>query len=191
MLRSHILWTIWCQRVAHSFKAEQFHLGIVLWQAWCNIIYCAMEAYKELFKHQRNEERRHEIIHFFQIIWTKAKIFRRLGRLGIKWNLIPHPEFLLKDLGAWTARPIQIHQASQSPDGEAEFTARPDFQNRVNDFIQNIGRNWHPPPNNPNKETPEPHTQSWQQTPTSSRHDRTHERIECDEGPRLAGNNPN
>ena len=62
ILRAQILWMIWCQRVTHSFREEQFHLGIVIWQAWRNTIYCAMEAYKELFRHKRNEEQRHQMI---------------------------------------------------------------------------------------------------------------------------------
>jgi exonuclease III len=54
-LRAQLLWSIWCQRVAHAFSDEHFHLGVVLWHAWRNTIYCAMEAYKELFRHKRNE----------------------------------------------------------------------------------------------------------------------------------------
>lgn len=142
MLRAQILWATWCQRVAHSFREEQFHLGIVLWQAWRNRIYCAMEAYKELFRHKRNEEKRQQMIYCFQTIWTAADIFERLGSTGIKWNLTPHPEFLPKDMGAWTARPIQIHRLSPSPDVEAEFAARPDLQDLVDEFIQGIGQDW-------------------------------------------------
>lgn len=49
ILRAQILWAIWCQRVNFAFRNEHFHLGVVLWHAWQNTIYCAMEAYKELF----------------------------------------------------------------------------------------------------------------------------------------------
>lgn len=65
ILRVQLLWSIWCQRVAHAFCEEHFHLGIVMWHAWRNKIYCAMEAYKELFRHKRNEEKRQEIIQCF------------------------------------------------------------------------------------------------------------------------------
>ena len=75
LLRAQLLWSIWCQRVAHTFRDEKFHLGVVLWHAWRNTIYCAMEAYKELFRHKRNEEKRQEVISCFQQIWTKEQIF--------------------------------------------------------------------------------------------------------------------
>ena len=66
ILRANTLWAIWCQRVELAFMNEPFHLGVVLWSAWRNTIYCAMEAYKELFRHQRNEEKRHKAIECFQ-----------------------------------------------------------------------------------------------------------------------------
>jgi hypothetical protein len=146
LLRAQVLWSIWCQRVAHSFREEQFHQGIVLWHAWRNTIYCAMEAYKELFRHKRNEEKRQEMISCFQAVWTKAEIFGRMGATGIKWNITPHSEFLPQDLGAWVAQPIQIQRSSPSPDIEVEFMARPDFQTLVDEFVQGVGRNWQPPP---------------------------------------------
>ena len=46
ILRAQLLWAIWRQKVAHAFKDEIFHLGSVLWHAWKNSIYCAMEAFK-------------------------------------------------------------------------------------------------------------------------------------------------
>ena len=100
ILRAQLLWSIWCQRVAHTFRDEQFHIGIVLWHAWRNTIYCAMEAYKELFRHKRNEEKRHELINCFQQIWTAENIFGRLQNNTIKWNVTPHQEFLPRELGA-------------------------------------------------------------------------------------------
>lgn len=68
ILRAQLFWSIWCQRATHAFSEETFHLGVVLWNAWCNTIYCAMEAYKELFRHKRNEEKRRELITCFQEI---------------------------------------------------------------------------------------------------------------------------
>ena len=84
ILRAQLLWATWCQRVSHAFKDEQFHLGVVLWHAWRNTIYCAMEAYKELFRHERNEEKRQEMIACFQTIWTTTNVFRRLRATWIK-----------------------------------------------------------------------------------------------------------
>jgi hypothetical protein len=78
LLRANTLWAIWCQRVELAFRNEQFHLGVVLWKAWRNTVYCGMEAYKELFRHKRNEEKRQEIISCFQTIWTKENIFGKL-----------------------------------------------------------------------------------------------------------------
>ena len=109
ILRAHLLWATWCQRVAHAFKEEQFHLGLVLWHAWRNTIYCAMEAYKELHRHKRNEEKRQEQITCFQKIWTAASIFGRLRGSNIKWNLTPHQAFLPQELSAWTIPPIRIN----------------------------------------------------------------------------------
>ena len=143
-LRAQLLWSIWSQRVAHAFRDEQFHLGVVLWHAWRNTIYCAMEAYKELFRYKRNEEKRQELITCFQKIWTVGNIFGRSSGREIRWNLTPHLEFLPQELGAWTIPPIRINRLSPSPDIEAEFAARPDFDNLVQDFIQEIGSNWVP-----------------------------------------------
>lgn len=142
ILRAQLLWATWCQRVVHAFRDEQFHLGVVLWHAWRNTIYSAMEAYKELFRHKRNEEKRQEAITCFQTIWTTANIFGRLGQAGIKWNLTPHQEFLPRNLGAWLVPPIRINRLSQSPDPEAEFTARTDFPDLVQNFLCDIGTNW-------------------------------------------------
>lgn len=146
ILRAQLLWAIWCQKVAHTFNDEQYHLGLVLLKAWRNTVYCAMEAYKELFRHKRNEEKRHEMISCFQQVWTASSIFGHLGNSGIKWHIIPHQEFLTRDLGAWTTPPIRIIRPSPSPDIEAEFTARPDFQTLVQDFIQGVANTVRDPP---------------------------------------------
>jgi hypothetical protein len=115
ILRAQILWAIWCQRVDVAFRNEQFHLGLIFWHAWHNTIYCAMEAYKELFRHPCNEEKRQQLIDCFQKVWTAADIFGRLRGGDIKWNLTPHAEFLLREFGAWTTPPIQIHRLAPSP----------------------------------------------------------------------------
>lgn len=144
ILRAQLLWSIWCQRVTHTFSDDQFHLGVVLWNAWRNTIYCAMEAYKELFRHKRNEEKRQQIITCFQQIWTASNTFGRLRGTQIKWNLTPPQEFLPKELAAWTATPIRIHRLSPSPDAEEEFAARADFANQVDDFLQEVAQQWRP-----------------------------------------------
>jgi hypothetical protein len=149
VLRAQLLWSIWCQRVAHTFRNEKFHLGIVLWHAWRNTIYCAMEAYKELFRHKRNEEKIQELIHCFQQVWTSENIFGRLQGNTIKWNVTPHQEFLPRELGAWTVPPIRINRLSPSPDIEAEFAARPDFPDLIDEFLHNVGNNWQPAPPSP------------------------------------------
>ena len=145
ILRAQLLWSIWCHKVAHAFQNDQFHLGSVLWKAWRNTIYCAMEAYKELFRHKRNEEKRHEMISCFETIWTAHRIFGRASNSSIKWNITPHSEFIPRDLGAWITPPIRIHMASPSLDPKAEFATQPDFADRVEDFIHDIARNWRPP----------------------------------------------
>jgi hypothetical protein len=99
ILRAQLLWALWCQRVAHAFKDEQFHLGAALWHAWRNTIYCAIEAFKELHRHKRNEEKRQQQISCFQKIWTAFNIFGRLGDTGIKWHLTPPLNFYLKHSG--------------------------------------------------------------------------------------------
>ena len=105
-----------------------------------------MEAYKELFRHKRNEEKRHEMITCFQQIWTQSNIFGRMSNLGIKWHVTPHQEFLTRDLGAWTTPPLRVIRTSPSPDIDAEFTTRPDFQTLVQAFVQNIANNIPPQP---------------------------------------------
>ena len=145
ILRAQLLWAIWCQRVAHAFSDEIFHLGVALWNAWRNTIYCAIEAYKEFFRHKRNEEKRQEFISCFQQIWTASNIFGRLRGEDIKWNITPPDNFLPQELGAWLVPPIRVHRLSPSPDPEAAFTARPDFPDLVNDLVNNIGSNWRPP----------------------------------------------
>ena len=144
ILSAQLFWSIWCQRAAHAFSEETFHLGVVLWNAWRNTIYCAMEAYKELFRHKRNEEKRRELITCFQEIWTASNIFGRLRGEEIRWNLTPHQAFFPKELSAWIAAPIRINRLSPSPDPEADFVARPDFANVVQDFVQGIDNNWRP-----------------------------------------------
>ena len=98
-----------------------------MWQAWRNTIYCAMEAYKELFRHARNEEKRQELISCYQTMWSQAEIFGRMRGGELKWNLTPHTKFLPVELGAWNSLPIRINRLSPSPDPEAEFAARADF----------------------------------------------------------------
>lgn len=101
-----------------------------------------MEAYKELHRHKRNEEKRQEQITCFQKIWTGANIFGRLSGTDIKWHLPPPPDFLPQELGAWMIPPIRIHSQSPSPDIEAEFAAQLDFSKRVQDFLTEIGNNF-------------------------------------------------
>jgi hypothetical protein len=156
ILRAQLLWAIWRQRVAHAFDNEHFHLGLVLWHAWRNTIYCAIEAYKELHRHKRNEEKRREQIECFQQIWTANQIFGRLRGDEIKWNLTPHQDFLPQALEAWTATPIRVHRLSPSPDPEAEFAAQPNFQAQVQDFLNDIGANWQPPGSERRSPSPQP-----------------------------------
>jgi hypothetical protein len=144
ILRANTLWAIWCQRVELAFRNEQFHLGVVLWKAWRNTIYCGMEAYKELFRHKRNEEKRQETISCFQTIWTKENIFGRLQGDKIKWNLTPHQSFFPKELGAWLVHPIRIIRQSPSPEPEAEFVAQPNLANHIDSFLHDIAANWRP-----------------------------------------------
>jgi hypothetical protein len=122
ILRALLLWAIWCSRVDLAFRDEQFHLGLVIWTAWRNTIYCAMEAYKELFRYKRNEEKRSKAIDCFQTIWTSGNIFGRLQDGTIKWNLTPNVHFLPRDLGAWLQHrvrrvPLQtlLGQGTQTP----------------------------------------------------------------------------
>ena len=135
---------MWCQKGAHTFREEKFRLGVVLWHAWRNTIYCAMEAYKELFRHKRNEVKRQKTISCFQQIWTAENMFGRLQRDTIKWNITPPQDFLPHELGAWTVPPIRFNRLSPSPDLEAEFADRPDFANLVDDFLQSVGNIWQP-----------------------------------------------
>lgn len=168
ILRAQLLWSIWCQRVAHTFRDENLHLGVVLWHAWRNTIYCAMEAYKELFRHKRNEEKRQQLIQCFQQIWTAENIFGRMQGNTIKWSITPPQEFLPKELGAWTVPPIRINRLSPSPDPEAEFVARPDFRTLVDEFVQSIGRSWRPPPADTTEDEAQrttPNAMSRQQSP--------------------------
>ena len=147
ILRAQLLWAIWCHRVELAFREATFHLGVILWHAWKNTIYCAMEAYKELFRHDRNEEKRQELISCFQKVWTASSIFGRLRNGEIKWNLTPNKEFLPEELGAWNAAPIHIRRLSPSPDLEAEFADRTDFSQLVDDFLHGIAQQGqaHPP----------------------------------------------
>ena len=111
-----------------------------------------MEAYKELFRHVRNEVKRQELISCFQQIWTAYGIFGRLREGEIKWNLIPNKDFLPEHLSAWNATPIHIRRLSPSPDIEAEFYARTDFDQLVDDFLNNAAQQWQPPPQTPEAE---------------------------------------
>ena len=159
ILRAQLLWAIWCQRVAHAFNDERFHIGMVLWYTWCNTIYCAIEAYKELRRHKRNEEIRQEQISCFQEVWTAKGIFGRLHNNDIKWHLAPPPEFLPQELGAWMAPPINILRRSPTPDSEADFAAHPEFPDRVQEFLDEIGNNFPVPPRNPEQRADSDHTQ--------------------------------
>ena len=62
----------------------------------------------------------------------------------IKWNITPHQEFLPGELGAWTVPPIRINRLSPSPDIEAEFVARSNFDALVDNFLRSVGSNWQP-----------------------------------------------
>lgn len=103
-----------------------------------------MEAYKELFRHKRNEEKRQAAISCFQAVWTAANIFGRKQGEKIQWNLTPHQNFLPRDLGAWMAQPIRINRLSQSPDPEADFMAQTNLAKNIDEFLQGIAANWRP-----------------------------------------------
>ena len=156
-LRAHLFWAIWCQRVEIAFRKDHFHLGVILSQACKNTIYSAIEAYKELFRHQRNEEKRQALIDCFQKVWTQSEIFGKLRGGDIKWNLVPHCEFLPTELRAWQTTPIRINRLSPSPDPEADFAARTDLPQMIDTFLQDVANNINipaPPPNNNGLESP-------------------------------------
>lgn len=135
ILRAQLLWSIWCQRVAHKFKDEIFHIGLVLWHAWRNTIYCAMEAYKELFRYKRNEEKRQEAISCFQQIWTMKTYLADCTTTSSGTSL--HPQS--SNLRSWQLGPHRLLVSgalSPSPDPEADFVARPDFANLVDEFLR-------------------------------------------------------
>jgi hypothetical protein len=56
----------------------------------------------------------------------------------LNWNLTPHKDFLPIKLSAWNTTPIRMNMLSPSPNPEAEFTARSDFPDIVEDFIQRL-----------------------------------------------------
>ena len=145
ILRANLLWAIWFQRVEIAFRNEPFHLGVVLWNAWRHTIYCGMEAYKELFRHKRNEEKRQATISCFETVWTKESIFGRLQGGRLRWNLTPHVSFLPKELGAWLVPPIRIIRRLPSPDPEADFVAQPNLDEHIDAFLQGIAANWRAP----------------------------------------------
>jgi hypothetical protein len=189
LLRAQILWAIWCQRLAHAFNDERFHLGLVLWYAWRNNIYAAMEAFKELHRHKRNEEKRQEQISCFRQIWTSGNIFGRSNGDDIKWNLTPPQEFLPQELGAWVVPPIRIHRTSPSPDLEAEFVAQPDFADIVHNFLEEIGNNLPIPQGGeeqtPNNQVHHNHVRNPQDDHTGEPHEQTgtqEQTIEVDRG---------
>lgn len=100
-----------------------------------------MKAYKELFWHAKNEEKKQELIACFQKVWTQAEIFGRLKGGNLKWNLTSHRDFLPAELGAWNSSPICINRLSPSPYLEAEFLARPDLSDLIDNFIQGVSNN--------------------------------------------------
>ena len=160
VLRAQLLWSIWCRRVELAFQDDQFHLGAVLWHAWRNTVYCAMEAYREISRKVRNEEKRQEMFSCFQQVWIHASIFGRLQNGDIKWNIIPHVVFLPADLAAWNTTPINIQRPSPSPDSKVEFTAHPDFSRLVDELLQDAANTWQPPdPASPPHRNHEPHEQ--------------------------------
>jgi hypothetical protein len=124
-----------------------------------------MEAYKELFRHKRNEKKRREAISCFQAVWTQENIFGRLQGDKIKWNLTPHQSFLSKELGAWLVPPIRIIRRSPSPDLEAEFVAQPNLADHIDNFIQGIAANWGPPAQDDDTGVSHSASQSNQQDP--------------------------
>lgn len=132
ILRAQLLWAIWRQRVTHAFDDEQFHLGLVLWHAWRNTIYCAIKAYKELHMHKQNEEKMQEQIACFQQIWTADQIFGKLRGEEIKWHLTPHQAFLPQALSAWIATPIRVHRLLRlrtlKPSSRRRRTSRPMYK---------------------------------------------------------------
>ena len=165
VLRAQLLWSIWCRRVELAFRDDHFHLGAVLWHAWRNTIYCAMEAYRELLRQPRSEEKKQELISCFQKVWTQSNIFGRLHNGDLKWNITPPASFLPVELGAWNAIPIRIQRFSPSLDPEAEFVARQDFANLVDELIQDVASAWQPAePHHPSA----PNTDSPAQSPLSS-----------------------
>lgn len=74
-----------------------------------------------------------------------ANIFGRLNGPDIKWNLTLPANFLPQNLGAWMAPPITIHRMPPSPNYEVEFTTQTDFPDRVQEFLDEIGNNYHVP----------------------------------------------
>jgi hypothetical protein len=138
-----------------------------------------MEAYRELHRHKRNEEKRQQLLSCFQQIWTANNIFGTLNGTTIKWHLVPHEAYLPQDLGAWNAMPIRINRLSPSPDLEAEFTAQENFQDHIQSFLDEIGDNWQPP-------VADPPTQSQEESDLEERSEpSTHPHLDTDSATQL------
>jgi hypothetical protein len=99
LLKSLILWHIWCGKCAFDREWDNYHIGLVLYKAWTTMIHIGTEAWNDLQRHHRPGQQQSQLNAAFLQIWTKGSVFE-IGDRTPMWDLIPPVCYMSEDLAS-------------------------------------------------------------------------------------------
>jgi hypothetical protein len=93
ILRSSLLWFIWCQKCKHDCKEGHFHLGITLFRFWQTTIQTCMAAWKELHRFKRSDRKQEELVANLKKLWTQGGLLCR-DSSRLQWQIVSNNYYL-------------------------------------------------------------------------------------------------
>ena len=94
LLRSNLLWSLWCQRCNFELGHKPFHAGAALFNAWRATILSGIEALADIYRHHRTPKVCADKQLIFQKIWTKDAIFAKMDADRMVWTFVPPASLL-------------------------------------------------------------------------------------------------
>ena len=94
-----LIWNLWCQKCAFDLRDGEFQVGFALFRAWQMTVQAGMGAWQLLTQAKAGPKSRNQIEREAAFIstWSFGNIFCKTAN-GIHWQLVPHNEFLTRDM---------------------------------------------------------------------------------------------
>lgn len=103
IIRSALLWSLWCQHCEYDLRSGLFHVGVAIFRSWQITVQVGMGAWRELqrYKRKRASEAHATMEQRFMEIWTVGDLFCSDRGGTPAWHPAPSPEYLPRDYSDW------------------------------------------------------------------------------------------